>query len=77
MDEWAENVFKIIVQNLASHPLSTPSLAPQLSNTVNDPLQTGPDRECALYQRYARVQIATSAARTASAISGITRGSCL
>ena len=41
MDKWAENVFKIIVQNLASHPLSTPSLAPQLSNTVNEPLKPG------------------------------------
>ena len=38
MDQWAESVFKIIVQNLASHPLSPPKFGNDLSNGSTEPL---------------------------------------
>lgn len=38
MDQWAENVFKIITQNLASHPLSSPKIVNDLSSGRTEPL---------------------------------------
>jgi hypothetical protein len=38
MDQWAESVFKIIAQDLASHPLSTSKLVNGLSNGRTEPL---------------------------------------
>jgi hypothetical protein len=38
MDEWAESVFKIIAQDLASHPLSPSKLVNGLSNGRTEPL---------------------------------------
>jgi hypothetical protein len=40
MDQWAESVFKIIVQNLASHPFSPPKLVNNLSNGSTEPLNS-------------------------------------
>ena len=38
MDQWAESVFKIIAQNIASHPFSPPKFANDLSNGCTEPL---------------------------------------
>jgi hypothetical protein len=38
MDQWAESVFKIIAQDLASHPFSTSKLVNGLSNGRTEPL---------------------------------------
>jgi len=46
MDQWAEGVFKIILQNLASHPFSSPKSKDELSNGTTErlnPIQSETD----------------------------------
>jgi hypothetical protein len=46
MDQWAESVFKIILQNLASHPFSSPKSKDELSNGPTErlnPIQSETD----------------------------------